>query len=209
MPTQIPTKSQWKALFETAGRFIAEESWKYVDSRFLFGVRPASGRTCYCGFFGYYGAACGFSVYLKPPAHFRLQEGAPEEEILYSLDGIVMFLGPKSELDRKDQELLAESGFKTEVRGKWPQFRSLRRGFHPWYLEREEAVLLAACLGQGIDLSRRSRLERISSRPTGRAGSWCGSRKKKTGPSSGRRRAKISSPPGPPGSPRPHPFSTN
>ncbi|MCL6613621.1 MAG: hypothetical protein K6U03_03195 [Firmicutes bacterium] len=159
MPTQAPTKSQWKALFETADRFITEKSWEYVDSNYLFGVRPTSGRTCYCGFFGYYGETYGFSVYLNPRAYFRLQEDRPEEDVFDSLHGIVMFLSPKDELDKEDRRLLAEFGFAPKVRGKWPQFRSLRPGFHPWHLERDEVLLMTTCLGQGIELARRSQAE--------------------------------------------------
>lgn len=159
MPTQAPTKSQWKALFETADRFITEKSWEYVDSNYLFGVRPTSGRTCYCGFFGYYGETYGFSVYLNPRAYFRLQEDRPEEDVFGSLHGIVMFLSPKDELDKEDRRLLAEFGFEPKVRGKWPQFRSLRPGFHPWHLERDEVLLMTTCLGQGIELARRSQVD--------------------------------------------------
>ncbi|MGQ9780352.1 MAG: DUF6930 domain-containing protein [Bacillota bacterium] len=164
------TPAEWRTLLEVTGRFIAEESWMWVDSHYLFGVRPPDGKTYYCGFLGGFGEGNirGFHVFYNPRAYYWFYEHWPEDDIFYDLDGVVMLLRPKNELDGEDRRLLATFGFTPPVRGNWPLFRNLRPGFHPWYLEREDIRVLTICLEQGIELARRSQMDPELLEPTRR-----------------------------------------
>jgi len=151
------TPVEWEALLRAADRFITDECWMWVDSHYLFGVRPPDGKTYYCGFFGFVDDDTrGFHVYYDPRAYFWFYERRPEDEVFWALDGVVMLLVRKNELDGEDRRLLAEFGFTPKTRGRWPKFRNLRPGFHPWYLERRDVRVLTICLEQGVELARRS-----------------------------------------------------
>ena len=157
MPAKPPTINDWRTLYAAAAAFINAKCWEHVDSDHIFGVRPAPGETYYCGILGYYHDTYGFAVYQEPPDFLRLrQDNGDDGDVFYELRGIIMYLGPKAGLDAEDRRVTEQIGFTPGMRGKWPLFRSMCPGFHPWYLEWDEARIMTVCLTQAVAVAARS-----------------------------------------------------
>lgn len=74
------------------------------------------------------------------------QEIEDPGEALATMDCLYVEFVPRAELSRQDRELLTALGHPRGRNGRAPIFRAIRPGFHPWYVNAEEARTLAECV---------------------------------------------------------------
>ncbi|MDR5729209.1 MAG: hypothetical protein RB191_17465 [Terriglobia bacterium] len=74
------------------------------------------------------------------------EEDADPGNALTSMDCLYVELVPRQELKRQDRELLAALGHPRGRNLVSPVFRAIRPGFHPWFVNAEEARTLAECI---------------------------------------------------------------
>lgn len=154
MPATSPTLTVWKKLYQAADEFVTAKCWEHIDSDYIFGVRLPGAVTRCCGVLGYYGETYGLVVYRDSASYQRLMQEDPDQRDSFRfVDAVVMYLSAKAELDAEDRRLVEKIGYKPAARGKWPQFRSMRPGYHPWFLEKDEAALITVCLQQATEVA--------------------------------------------------------
>ena len=145
----------WKKLYAAAESFSEIGCWDWMSDSDLFGVEnPADGEIGYCCVLGELGEAYGLVVYLGSlglEQHRKIQSGkmtARSRDFLCSQSCLTAWFGDRGDLDDTDLKMVKALGLKFRGRDTWPQFRSLRPGYLPWYLCESEARFLAVCLEQ-------------------------------------------------------------
>ncbi|HEC99226.1 MAG TPA: hypothetical protein ENN18_02430 [Proteobacteria bacterium] len=63
-------------------------------------------------------------------------------------------------LEKEELQTIKKLGLKFRGRHAWPQFRSYLPGYVPWYLEKDQAILLTIALHQAMDVAQRLKEDR-------------------------------------------------
>lgn len=156
MSTQEPTPEEWRRLYEAAVAFRDLAPWRWMTDSDIFGVRDPDGREIgYCCVLGMAGEVFGMVLYrgirgLK--GYLDTVQGwirSPMDFIL-SQDCIRATFEDRTDLDRRDLELIRRLGLRFRGRKMWPQFRSFIPGYAPWYLAGHEVRFLTVALEQAV-----------------------------------------------------------
>jgi hypothetical protein len=156
-----PTIEDWRRLYELATRVRDLAPWDWMNEMDMIGVQdPESGEVNYVSVMGALGEHFAVSVYLGLSAFYRLlalEEASPEEnaEYLLQIPQLMLSFEDRSELEKKDLEVIKSLGLKFRGRNAWPLFRAYRPGYAPWYLEAREARLVEAALEQLLEVAPR------------------------------------------------------
>ncbi|MBI2856287.1 MAG: hypothetical protein HYX93_05510 [Chloroflexi bacterium] len=147
------TLDEWNGLYDLAVQLKALAPWTWMDDDDIFAVQsPADGELSYGIVMGGGGEAFGLALFVGEDgfeAYRRLVEDETEPESLEAgamLRTLSMTFVDRGELDRRDHQVIKALGLKFRGRNVWPLFRSQRPGYAPWYLEREEVLLLDIAL---------------------------------------------------------------
>ena len=155
---------EWKRLVDCAVRIKHLAPWEWMDEEDIFGIRhPDSGEMGFVSVMGALGEHTAVGVYLGTRAlagFLELQQAsydilADYPELLLELPQLQASFEDRGGLDDWDHQLLRNLGLKFRGRKAWPRFQSLRPGFMPWRLEREEIGFLTLALEQLEQVSPR------------------------------------------------------
>jgi hypothetical protein len=156
--------SVWKDLFAAASALREIEPWRWMSDSQVFGVQnPDNQEIGYCCVLGALGEVFGLVVYLGSEGldqHRRIQSGkirAGSPEIIHGQSCLTAWFSNRGDLDKTDVKIATQVGLKPRGRAAWPQFRSFRPGYHPWFLTEDEAKYLTLCLEQTREVSLRLR----------------------------------------------------
>lgn len=144
---------QWQRLYEVASRLKSMELWRILwDTDIVTLQLPNREDLVFCSVMGRSGACYGIGVYPGSDSFSRLQR-------LMSSDGknpagmdtfeqkcLMCYYGDREELDSRDRAVMKELGLKFRGRNQWIYFRAMEPGYTPWFLDAEQAVLLADAL---------------------------------------------------------------
>ena len=152
--------STWKTLYDAAVSFGDIACWEWMSDSDLFGVQdPEDSEIGYCCVLGQLGEVYGLVVYLGSSGleqHRKIQSGrihAGSPDLAYSQNCLTAWFGARSDLDKNDLKVVKELGLKFRGSDAWPQFRSMRHGYLPWYLTESEATFLTLCLEQARQIA--------------------------------------------------------
>jgi hypothetical protein len=152
--------SIWKELFAAAGAFREIEPWRWMSDSDVFGVQnPADKQIGYCCVLGALGEVLGLVVYLGTEGleqYRKIQSGklrADSHENVYSQTCLTAWFSNRGDLDKYDIKIASQLGLQFRGRAMWPQFRSFRPGYHPWFLNESEAKYLTLCLEQSREMA--------------------------------------------------------
>jgi hypothetical protein len=154
-----PSFSALVDLYELATRLFELRPWKLLHEGELTLVRnSASGDICYCSVMGSLGEVIAMHAYIGQES-FRLyhriaaEELADPGEFFATQRSVYVEFVPRKDLERQDRDLLAWLGH-PQTRGMAsPIFRAIRPGFFPWFVNAEEAQILAECIQATIVVS--------------------------------------------------------
>ncbi len=147
-----PSFIAMKALYEMARELFALRPWDLLDEDQLILVRhPESSELCYCSVMGAMGEVFSMHAYIGAEGYrmFRkISDGVETDpaEFLATQNCVYVEFVPRSELDSPDRKLLAALDHPSGKGMAAPIFRTIRSGYHPWYVTAEEASFLASCL---------------------------------------------------------------
>jgi hypothetical protein len=128
----------------------------------VFGVqRPESGEVGYGCVLGAFGEVYGLIVYLGSEGLEQYRQirsgkrraGSPEHA--YDQTCLAAWFGSRRDLDAVDLGVVKELGFNFRGSNAWPQFRSMKPAYFPWYLAEGEANFLRMCLEQAVEVALR------------------------------------------------------
>jgi hypothetical protein len=110
-----------------------------------------TGELCYCSIMGALGEVFSMHAYigtegLRQFRKIEAEEIADPGEFFASTHCVYVEFVPKAELLRQDRELLAALGHPQGRGLASPIFRSMRPGFLPWFVTKDEARMLAECI---------------------------------------------------------------
>jgi len=161
--SEKPALDEWRRLFQAAVRLKEIAPWEWMEETEVFGVQdPETGELGFVSVMGVLGEHLALAVYLGPMALYRFWEvhredsAAPPDSVLELLQLQVSY-EDRQNLTDQDRQLIKDLGLKFRGRQAWPQFRSFRPGFCPWYLEPQEIRFLTHALEQSIDVILRLR----------------------------------------------------
>ncbi|HID62645.1 MAG TPA: hypothetical protein EYP49_07925 [Anaerolineae bacterium] len=164
MKEATPTTSDWQALYQAALEFKEIEAWTWMYDSDVFGVQdPASEEIGYCCVMGALEEIFALAVYLGSEgleSYMRVASEPPWDpseamEIVLLQRCLMASFGGREELDNTDRRIIKRLGLKFRGRKAWPQFRSYRPTYHPWYLTADEARFLTLALQQAREVCLR------------------------------------------------------
>jgi Domain of unknown function (DUF6930) len=157
IPSVAP--SSWQQLHDRANAYFDLAPWEWMEDCDIFGVEdPETHDIGFCSVLGAADVCHGLALY-RGAEGFRVLQGTrdgtiEQADLPYIQDVILMSFVPRGELDPQDKAALKQLAPVKAKRGRpWPQFRSYRPGFVPWYLTEEEARFMAQVLERVCDLS--------------------------------------------------------
>jgi hypothetical protein len=158
-----PGIAQWRELYAAAAQFHQIGCWRWLSDADLIGVRdPDTGVIGYCSVFGNAGRMFALAVYPGEAglASFRqtqLAQGELLDELMLSQCCLIASFGERALLEKPDLTVIKQLGLKFRGAHAWPQFRSYRPGYAPWYLTAAEATVLTVALQQVAIVGQRVR----------------------------------------------------
>lgn len=161
---KAPSISEWRSLYQAAVDFKKIEAWTWMYDSDVFGVQdPVSGEIGYCCVMGALGKMFALAVYLGSEgleSYMRIASEPPLnpseafEEMMLQKCLMASFVS-RDELTKEDRQVIKSLGLKFRGRNAWPQFRSYRPAYFPWYLTAEEARFLTLALQQAKEVCLR------------------------------------------------------
>jgi hypothetical protein len=147
-----PSFATMKHLYEQAGELFALRPWDLLNEGQLILVRhPDQENFCYCSVMGAIGEVFSMHAYIGSEGYrmFRkVSDGVETDpaEFLATQNCVYVEFVSRRDLYSPDRKLLAAVDHPSSKGMGAPIFRSIRPGYHPWYVNAEEASLLVTCL---------------------------------------------------------------
>ena len=159
MTEKPPTKSEWKKLYALAKRVKDAAPWRYIfeDQVFCF-IDPSSQQPCLVSVMGVLGEHISVAVYvgeLSIQAVLSVfQQGETEKtpDVLFSTTQIQLSFEDRGDIEKRDYKIIKELGLKFRGKKEWPIFRSVWPSHAPYFVNREEAILLTCALEQLLEV---------------------------------------------------------
>jgi hypothetical protein len=137
--------------------------WEYMDESIIFGVRnPEANEIGFVSMMGLLGEHLAVAVYRGAQALYQLWDmeaseiPASPEQVLFTPSLQLCWLD-REEIEKEDRARIKQLGLKFRGAQAWPEFRSYRPGFLPWFLDGDEARFLICVLEQALDVCPRYR----------------------------------------------------
>ena len=161
MAENAPTLKEWRKLYKAAIRVKEIAPWEWMTEEDIFGVQnPETDELGFVSVMGMLGEHYAIALYLGPRGLYGLldlEDAGPSAspESVLEIPQLQASFEDRNTLHNKDRETIKKLGLKFRGRQAWAMFRSLRPGFFPWFLEREEARFLTYALEQVPDVALR------------------------------------------------------
>ena len=159
--TELATAEECRPLYERMARVKALAPWEFMEEGDLFAViDPETGEPGFVSVMGMAGEHFAVAVYKGVEglyAFSRVQELGPAvtpDDIL-DMPNVQASFEDREMVEKRDREHMKALGLKFRGRNAWPLFRSYQPGFAPWFIDRDEARLLAYALEQLLDVGPR------------------------------------------------------
>lgn len=147
-----PTLAAMRDLYDHVTHLFSLTPWQLIGESELILTRDSqTGEQWWCSVMGSAGEVYSMHAYRGEEGLRSLRKIENEEirdpgEVMASMDCLYVEFVPGSELSRRDRELLNALDHPRGKKMVAPVFRSIRPGFHPWYVNAEEARTLAECV---------------------------------------------------------------
>jgi len=163
MTETLATPSDYKPLYALFGEIDRLAPWNWMEEIDLFGVQdPDTQEIGFVSVMGMAGERFAIGVYRGAEGLYgfhALQDQGPylNPELLLNTPQLQASFEDREMLEKADRDVIKALGLKYRGRNAWPQFRSFRRGYAPWYLTSDEARFLTHVLGQVLEVAPRLR----------------------------------------------------
>lgn len=147
-----PSFAALQRLYGLASDLFGLHPWQILDESQLVVVRDsASGELCYCSVMGALGEVYSMHAYIGTEGlcSFRkieAEEIADPGEFFAAMHSVYVEFVSRAELEPQDRKLLAALCHPQGRGLASPVFRTIRPGFHPWFVTADEARMLAECI---------------------------------------------------------------
>src|SRR5579864_7399271 len=146
---EAPSFQTMQALFQQAAATHTVRPWDQLeeDQLILF-QDPASKDLCFCSVMGAMGEASAVQIYIGVQSYFWFMkihagEVASMGDFLANQHSVFVHYVWPSEMTPPDRELAKAMGHPLARGTAAPTFRTIRPGYHPWYVTESDARILA------------------------------------------------------------------
>jgi hypothetical protein len=159
-----PAIETWRRLYQLAAQVKELAPWDWMEEIDIFGVKnPDTGQLGFVSVMGMAGEHYAVALYQGAEGlygfwnfhHLAMYDPAPE--MLLEIPELQLSYEDRKFTTDKDRALIKELGLKFRGRNAWTLFRCYRPGFHPWYLEADEAQFMIYALEQLLNVAPRYR----------------------------------------------------
>jgi len=146
-----PSFATMQTLYNLATELLGRHPWDlFTEDELVLVEGAAAQELCFCSVMGVLGEVRALVVYIGPEGyHFfkRLQSGETVTvgEFFAAQRSVSVEFARLGELTTADRGLLKVMGHPLKRGTLAPIFRSIRPGYHPWYVTEGEARMLAEC----------------------------------------------------------------
>jgi hypothetical protein len=150
-----------KSLYETLAQVRDLAPWQWMEESDLIGLEnPDTKAFGFISIMGMAGEHYSVAVYLGAEGLYgflALEQAGPyiTPELMLSIPQLQASLEDREQLSAKDRDQIKTLGLKFRGKQAWPQFRSYRPGYAPWYLDEAEARFLLYTLEQVLEVAPR------------------------------------------------------
>jgi hypothetical protein len=143
---EAPSFQTMQALYRQSAAIHAAQPWKILEEDQLI-LFQDGGEMCFCSVMGAAGEASAVQVYIGPQSYFwflKMHDGEPVsigDYFGHQHNLFVHYVAP-SELTTPDRALLRSMGHPLAKGTEVPFFRTIRPGYHPWFVTESEAKIL-------------------------------------------------------------------
>ncbi|MCL2285583.1 MAG: hypothetical protein FWC32_04370 [Firmicutes bacterium] len=149
-----PTKEQWVELYNLAKHVLALEPWRYLyETERITLLLPERDEPVYCITMGSGEMTYGICIcpgYDSLNRLLKLSDDDHDDEANFSAmfeqHCINLYFGDREELEKEETAMIKELGLKFRGKNQWPYFHSMKPGYVPWHINREEAELTITVL---------------------------------------------------------------
>lgn len=165
--SDIPTREQWKGLYQAAIFFKEAEPWRDLfDSDLICLENPWDKTIGYCSVMGKIGRHFALGVFLGEAGLVGFVDlmgrgDLPASQVMYYQNHLMCSFENREFLDKKERRQIRELGFSFRGKNAWPQFRRYEEGYFPWYLNRAECQFLTLALKQTCAVVSEYRRQKI------------------------------------------------
>ena len=163
MDSREPTMEEWSRLYQAAIAVKEMAPWTWMSETDVFGVEnPETGEPGFVSIMGEMGEHLAVAVYLGVRGLYEfwrfveLGEASSMQDFT-RMPHLQAEFQDRTDLRKRDRDIIKALGLKFRGRKAWPLFRSYRPGYHPWFLEGHEARFLALALEQVQNIAPRFR----------------------------------------------------
>ena len=146
-------EKQWEQLYEVAKNIRLLAPWEHLnDSQRITLLLSDRDEPVYIVVMGNGGMTYGIGIYYGYDSLRRLlklNESEIDENnmtVAFEQRCINLYFGDREELELRDKKVIKQLGLKFRGKNEWPYFRSMKPGFMPWYINRDEAELAISAL---------------------------------------------------------------
>lgn len=147
----------WQDLLLQSKEFYKLKPWEFMDDNQIFAViDPATEEWLFCSVLGSAGEVYGLAVYQGKQGYDALidvLDGAlPDFDFILKQRSLLMSFEDRLDLEKEDYDLI--KAYDVPFRGKkaWPEFRSFKPGFVPWFMDDDDGWTLSEVLEQVLEL---------------------------------------------------------
>jgi hypothetical protein len=161
MVEQKPSLEEWKDLYQVSEKVKNLQPWEWMEEVDLFGVQdPESNQIGFVSVMGRMGEHFGVFIYLGVEGlygfwGFQEQHSEKDPMRIFEIPHLQVSFENRDMLTEVDRELIKKLGLKFRGKNEWPQFRSVKPGHLPWYMEAGEARFMTHVLTQLLDVAER------------------------------------------------------
>jgi len=158
-----PSLAEWRSLYDAAIRIKELAPWEWMSEADMFCVQdPETREIGYVSVTGALGEHLSITAYLGALAfhkfwyiHQNPEHVYTHPEELMEMRQLQASFEDRSELTKRDRDVIKKLGLKFRGRQAWPLFRSMLPGYFPWHLEPWEARFLTHILEQTLEVAPR------------------------------------------------------
>lgn len=151
------THDQLKELYQAASEFAQAQPWKeFWDADIICIENPKDKSTGYCSIMGRAGEHYALGVYLGNQGIHGFNylmthiDSIPSHQKLHYQNCLMCSFEDREFLSVEDRKQIKDLGLSYRGRNAWPLFRRYEPGYHPWYISKEECILLTHALKQTL-----------------------------------------------------------
>jgi hypothetical protein len=160
-----PTDQEWKRLYELAVQVKELAPWEFMEESEFFGVKnPETEEIGFISVMGLLGEHLSIGVYRGAEGlygYWNISDPAMGLEnnplALFDVPQLQASFEDRELLEKQDRDVIKKLGLKFRGSQNYPQFRSIRAGFMPYFVTQDEARFLIYALEQTLEIAPRIR----------------------------------------------------